>query len=210
LVEAVYRLVDEFPDGEQDPMETTAGWPDQLLDRAIEGSGNAVVFVHRGPVDAEIQQALLAAAESHCMAMNDPVALRKRLLALLVEGSENLLRHTQPQLVSHAFMCLVASAEGYRMVMGNPAPRAVAEFMRHRIGILNEMDEAALKEQYLALLANTQRTALGGAGLGLFTMARKCARPMCFHTGPFDEAHVYAALELRLERQAGVPPAKPA
>jgi hypothetical protein len=33
---------------------------------------------------------------------------------------------------------------------------------------------------------------------------------MCFHTGPFDEAHVYAALELRLERQAGVPPAKPA
>lgn len=181
-------------------MKATHPWPAQLMDRVTGVSGALVVFVHQGVVDPAVQQRLLGEAERHSLDQGDAVGLRKRLFSVLVEGLENILRHTPPALAEASFAMLTDTGGGYTLLLGNPMPRATAELVQQRLGILNEMDEVALKEHYLRLLANTERTALGGAGLGLFTMARKCGRPMLTHTSPIDDHLVHFALDLRLPR----------
>ena len=96
---------------------------------------------------------------------------------------------------------LVDAADGYRFAMGNAMPCVTATAIEHRIGLLNEMDGAELKEQYLKLLANDARSEHGGAGLGLFTMARRSDRPMVVNAAVLDPSLAYLCLELKVARQ---------
>ena len=64
--------------------------------------------------------------------------------------------------------------------------------------ILNEMDEADLKEHYLKLLSNSARSEHGGAGLGLLTMARKSAKPIVVRTARLCSMAAFLIMEVRI------------
>lgn len=163
-------------------------------------AGSAVVFEHHGPMDHSVVETLLAKAEEASIAARDAVALRKRLFNVLVEGLDNMRLHAGEDHRESAFAVLVDTPAGYRLLMGNALPVATAALLTHRVGILNEMDEADLREHYMRLLSNDSRTERGGAGLGLLTMARKSARPMVARTLPRDGGSAYFALELAVLR----------
>jgi len=165
-----------------------------------EEVGSAVVFEHQGPLDHTVVETLLATAEEASLAARDAVALRKRLFNVLVEGLDNMRLHAGDDHRESAFAMLVDTPSGYRLLMGNALPVATAALLAHRVGILNEMDEADLREYYMKLLSNDARTERGGAGLGLLTMARKSARPMLARTLPRDVGSAYFALELAVLR----------
>lgn len=164
---------------------------------ATFGQGE-VVFAHHGPVDRTLLEALVAQAENHSLASTDGVSLRKRLFNVLVEGLENVHHHTPAEMADSGFALLFRSSAGYRILLGNALPSAHAAQLSHRLSILNEMDEADLREHHLRLLANEGRTERGGAGLGLLTMARKSSGPIVAHQVPRDQASVYVALEIAL------------
>lgn len=159
------------------------------------------MFHHQGDIDHVKLRALLDRAEEASVWAGDTVALRKRLVNVLVEALENMHRHAPREHRDTAFAILVEHGDGYRMMMGNAIPAATAALLVHRVSILNEMEEVDLKEHFLRLLANDARTDRGGAGLGLITMARKSARPMVPHTLPRDGSTAYFALELAVLRQ---------
>ncbi|MBK7384976.1 MAG: hypothetical protein IPI81_16815 [Flavobacteriales bacterium] len=175
-------------------------WSELVLSSLKEGGGRGVVFHHQGPVDPEVLRALLGAAEEASIRAGDGVGMRKRLFNILVEGLENVLRHTTQDKRSTAFAVLLDTDEGYRLLLGNALPVATAALLTQRVAILNEMDEADLREHFLKFLANDARTDQGGAGLGLITMARKSARPMVAHVLPCDEFTAYFALEVAMLR----------
>ncbi|MEO8591284.1 MAG: DUF6272 family protein [Flavobacteriales bacterium] len=145
-------------------------------------------------------EALLATAEEASLSLRDAVSMRKRLFNVLVEGLDNIRLHASEDHRESIFAVLVDTPAGYKLLMGNALPVAMAALLTHRVGVLNEMDEADLREYHLKLLANDGRTERGGAGLGLLTMARKSARPMVTHTFPRDEGSAYFALELAVLR----------
>jgi len=174
-------------------------WSEPVLSPLL-GEGAGVIFDHRGAVDQETLRELLSKAESASIGAGDGVALRKRLFNVLVEGLENVHRHAQGDERSTSFAVLLDHAEGYRLLMGNALPAATAVLLAQRVEVLNQMDEADLREHFLKLLANDGRTDNGGAGLGLITMARKSARPMVAHVLRRDERSAYFALELAVLR----------
>jgi Family of unknown function (DUF6272) len=143
---------------------------------------------------------LLSKAESASLNVADGVVMRKRLINVLVEGLENMHRHTPEAERASGFALLVDHSDGYRLLLGNALPAVSAALLVHRVEMLNEMEEVDLKEHFLKLLANDGRTERGGAGLGLITMARKSARPMRIHSIPKDERIAYFALELAVLR----------
>ncbi len=159
-----------------------------------------MVFAHTGAVDEHILQALLDRAEQASLAVGDGVGLRKRLFNVLVEGLENMQRHTEGPHRESGVAVLVDRGDGYRLLLGNALPVASAALLVHRIGVLNEMEEVDLKEHFLMLLANDGRTDRGGAGLGLITMARKSAKPLLAHSLRKDDHTAYFALELAVLR----------
>jgi hypothetical protein len=158
-----------------------------------------VVFEYAGPVDRNKLDELVEIAEARSLAVRDGVSIRKRLFNVLVEGLENIHRHTPIEFADSGFALLERRDGHYRVVIGNTLPAASAALLSHRVEVLNDMDEADLRECFLKLLANEGRTERGGAGLGLLTMARKSARPMVVHSTAHDDATVHLALELSLD-----------
>lgn len=171
-------------------------WADEFARQQI-GSGQ-VVFAHRGVLDRPEMERLIEISEAQCIATSVGVATRKRLLNLLVEGLENVRHHTPGDLGHTSFAMLVSGPEGYRLFFGNAAPQVIVTSLSHRICILNDMDEADLREHHLKLLANEGRTERGGAGLGLLTMARKSSGPIITHSFPRDTGTAFLAVELAL------------
>lgn len=171
-------------------------WADELAQRGSR-EGN-VVFAHCGLLDRDGLDRLVAISEAHCLASAVGVPTRKRLVNLLVEGLENIRHHTPEELAHTAFALLVFDTSCYRLIFGNAAAQVVVAALSHRVSILNEMDEADLREHHLKLLANDGRTERGGAGLGLLTMARKCSGPIVTHAFPRDSDTAFLALELVL------------
>lgn len=171
-------------------------WSDDLARDHLEAG--TVVFVHHGELDRHGMERLIEISEAHCIGSAVGVATRKRLLNLLVEGLENIRNHTPGDLAHTAFALLLFEPNGYRLFFGNAAPQVIIAALSHRIDILNEMDEADLREHHLKLLANEGRTERGGAGLGLLTMARKSTGPIITHAVPRDAMTAFLALELVL------------
>lgn len=155
-----------------------------------------MVFDHQGLVDHGVVHRLLALAEETSLEAGDPVAARKRLFNVLTEGLENIHHHHLPDSAVASFARMVRAPWGYRLVMGNVVPAATAALLSHRVDILNEMDDAELKSQYLKLLSMQERTEHGGAGLGLITMARKSDGPIRTHCRDLGDGTVCFALEL--------------
>ncbi len=166
----------------------------------LDDARGLIVFKHVGIMDPMTIALLLSKAENASLNVADGVAMRKRLINVLVEGLENMHRHTPEGERSSGFALLVDHVDGYRLVLGNAVPVASAALLVHRVEMLNEMEEVDLKEHFLKLLANDGRTERGGAGLGLITMSRKSARPMRVHSIPKDEHTAYFALELAVLR----------
>jgi len=169
-----------------------------MADAYCARSSGEIIFAYCGQLDRPQLEELLARAEERSLSANDPTPLRKRLYNVLVEGLENVHRHTPPELSESGFALLIREGNSYRIALGNALPLAAAMLLTHRVEILNEMDDADIREHYLKLLANEGRTERGGAGLGLLTMARKTARPMVARTLPRDQASAYVTVELSL------------
>jgi hypothetical protein len=173
-------------------------WPEVMM--TVPAPAASVVFTHTGPVARDGTGAIVAQVEMHSIAMGDGMGLRKRLIGIVLEGLDNIRMHTPAEESGTGFAGLFDEGDGYRLIIGNAMPLATAELLAHRTGILNEMDDTDLREQFMKLLALDARTVNGGAGLGLITMARRCARPMVAHRLPKDDRTVYFALELRVPR----------
>ena len=180
------------------PISPSGHWAKPLTEAFAAHGNREVIFAFCGPLDRPQLEQLLARAEECSLAANDPTPLRKRLYNVLVEGLENVHRHTPPDLSESGFALLVREENVYRITLGNALPLAAATLLTHRVDILNDMDDADLREHYLKLLANEGRTERGGAGLGLLTMARKTARPIVARTLPRDQASAYVTVELSL------------
>jgi hypothetical protein len=179
-------------------MEVGQQWLEDSLLRCLEDPSGRVVFAYHGAMDHEQVQRLITEAENASLTNEDGVAQRKRMMNVLVEGLENVYHHSLPSHKEAAFALCVRDSRGYRLAFGNAVPLAMAALITHRVGILNEMDEADLKEHYLKLLSNSARSEHGGAGLGLLTMARKSTRPLAIRTAKLSQEAAFLTMEARV------------
>lgn len=173
-------------------------WLDDACTRLTRAAGSRVLFSHHGSLDHDTVHHLLATAETSSLEMADDIGPRKRMMNVLVEGLENIQRHSLPTHREIAFAMLGRHVGGYSISLGNAVPTAIAALIGHRVGILNEMDDADLKEHYLKLLSNGARSDHGGAGLGLLTMARKSERPIDVRTCKLGTSIALLVMELRV------------
>lgn len=185
---------------EATPAHKTLGqrWLEEARARALADPAATMVFAFHGVIGHDQVQALLEQAEAQSLAAGDAMPLRKRMMNVLVEGLENVTHHALPSHQEVSFALLTREQGCYRLVFGNAVPLAMAALISHRVGILNEMDEADLKEHYLKLLANTARSEHGGAGLGLLTMARKSIKPIEVRTERICPEAAVLTMELRV------------
>ncbi|MBK8341158.1 MAG: hypothetical protein IPK99_14705 [Flavobacteriales bacterium] len=168
----------------------------EIRGQALALDGATLLWEHAGSFRRADLDLALHRVENFSVDRSDATAVRKRLISVLVEGMENILVHVGEGQAALCAVMVLRTSSDYRLVFINPVPLATAALLQHRIDFLNEMDEVGLKEHYLKLLANRERTERGGAGLGLLTMARRSQRPMRVSCKPLSETEALFALEL--------------
>lgn len=159
---------------------------------------SVVVLEHAGAVLPEHISAVLGVVEGYSRLAGDHVSLRKRLIHVLVEAMDNLSRHGMSMHGDVSFVLVVRASDGYRVATGNAVPAATAVLLSHRMDILNSMPPEDLREHYLKLLANNNRSANGGAGLGLLTLARKCVLPIKTCSETMDQFTSFFTFEMKV------------
>jgi len=181
-------------------------WLDRAKARMLQVPDAIVVWAHCGPVGPDILTALLAGAEEHSLAHGESLGMRKRMLQVVVEAVDNLQRHAMGAMGEADFALLVHDRRGYRLATGNAVPSSTGAVLMNRVEILNLMGPEDVKGHYMRVLAMNARTANGGAGLGLFTLARKgsALSASCASLGPFTS---YFTLEVSVCNNEDVPPA---
>ena len=90
-----------------------------------------MVFEYAGPVDRNKLDELVEIAEARSLAVRDGVSIRKRLFNVLVEGLENIHRHTPIEFADSGFALLERRDGHYRVVIGNTLPAASAAIRAH-------------------------------------------------------------------------------
>ncbi|MCB9167596.1 MAG: hypothetical protein H6595_08955 [Flavobacteriales bacterium] len=174
----------------------TAARDDML---ALEGA--KLIGEFTGRLDRPSFERVIASVEAHSLARGDGLSVRKRLVGVLVEALENILRHGDQGPHDHCYILVHGTEAAYRIDLGNALPLARAALLLHRIDILNEMDEADIKEHYLKFLANDSRTITGGAGLGLLSIARRCQRPILASSVAITSDQAFLDLRLQVVRR---------
>ena len=185
-------------------------WLDLTKSRFLAVTDATVVFEHQGEVAPNLISEMLTSVERHSKDLGDPITMRKRLVHVMVESMDNMHRHAMGILGEASFALLVRDRDGYRFGTGNAMPCATATLLTHRVGILNEMDPLDLKDHYMKLLSNEARSANGGAGLGLLTLARKSTRPIltsCDTFGPFTSFFTFEMRVVANSDQSEIPAA---
>lgn len=179
-------------------------WMDRAKARLLQVPDAIVVWAHCGPVGPDVLTALLAGAEEHSLAHGEALGMRKRMLQVVVEAVDNLQRHGMGAMCEADFALLVHDRHGYRLATGNAVPCSTGAVLMNRVEILGLMGPEDIKGHYMRVLAMNARTANGGAGLGLFTLARKgsALSASCASLGPFIS---YFTLEVSVGND-GSPP----
>ncbi len=174
---------------------------EQVRSQMLAHGADAVLWDHCGTLTRTDLEAAVARVEDGSLSAGDPVAVRKRLISVLVEGVENILHHAGEAQTAEGRVLVGRTGGTYRIMLLNRVELATAALLQHRIEVLNAMDEVTLKEHYLLLLANDARTARGGAGLGLLTMARRSERPMRVTITASGDGYAVFCLELEVLRE---------
>lgn len=173
---------------------------DEARVRCMADPATAVIFAHNGAMDNDVLAELLRKVEGSSLSAEEGQMVRKRLVNIMMEALDNMHRHALAILRDASFALLVRDPKGYVLTTGNAVPAATAILLAHRVEILNAMDPSDLKEHFLKIFKNEARSANGGAGLGLLTIARKSAAPIVTRASSLGPFTSFLTFEVRVDR----------
>lgn len=155
---------------------------------ALAGPGVALVYSGAFP-DAHSAR-LIALCEAVLGEAPDQRTLRSRVAFVLVEAYQNVVRHAAYRAVPNNGQSLLlwrCTAQACTVTTSNPLYTEEAQALDTQLLDLRALDAETLKERYLERLQQRERTARGGAGLGLIELTRRAANPLRHRITPGDD-----------------------
>lgn len=133
---------------------------------------------------------------------------KKRLFSILVEMTQNILHYSQereffPQskvVVGAGTVHVKEKPAIYEVECGNLVTAEQKHHLEERCALINSMDQAKLREYYLAERHKCAGPHSRGAGLGLIEIARKSKNPLIVQFTPAPDNLYYYSISTRLNR----------
>ncbi len=162
------------------------------------------VLKYKGLISFENIGMLINELEKNKERYNIKLTLFKKLLALMIEILENVLKYSDkfsdfvdcyPE--HHPEFYLKKEGDSFIMSMKNLIRIQDTIEVKARIDRINGMDETALKKFYRETITNGLFTEKGGAGLGFLEMAKIAEKPLRYK---FNNLNLeYASFEIILK-----------
>lgn len=126
-----------------------------------------------------------------------PVGTYKRILLVVIETLENIMKHSENgnQQVAHdestaPVLSVIKNGEQFQVISSNLINQNIVKTLKHRIDFLNTLDQQGIKDYYKETITNGVFTKTGGAGLGLIEIARISGKRIDYEFMPVDNQYV--------------------
>lgn len=152
-------------------------------------AGDGVALVYSGAFPDAHSARLIALCEAAFGEVPEQRTLRSRVAFVLVEAYQNVVRHAAYRAVPNNGQSLLLwrwSPQSCTVTTSNPLYAEEAKVLAAQLQELGTLDAEALKERYLERLQQKERTARGGAGLGLIELTRRAGSPLRHRIAPID------------------------
>lgn len=160
-------------------------------------SGDRIAFLYSGSFHDTHTPRLIALGEEAVGDDEDGRTVRGRVVFVLVEAYQNIVRHRAmppPEVAQKAGRSLFLLRDGgqrHEVTTMNPVTEADARAIHDRLDGLHGLDQEELKARFIQSLQRGARTERGGAGLGFIEMARRSGDPL-----HHDMADIHAGYKL--------------
>lgn len=133
---------------------------------------------------------------------NEDPKIRKKLFNIFLESLQNLYHHTdnfETNSSEPSALCVInKDGEGYTILTGNYIKTEKVDLFKSQLEKINKSSKDDLRDYYLQVLNNGQRSDKDGAGLGMIEIARKTDDKLDFEFIPLHDNHTLFILNVKV------------
>lgn len=161
-----------------------------------------LMFVYRGAITEINSISMLALLEREMESSDYEFKSRKRLFMFVLENLQNIIRHGEHLHYSDMSVVVYSKRdEGYTITTENIIDNKNISDLKSRLEYLNRLDMSEIKELFRQILANSEFSSKGGAGLGLIEMTSKTGNKLDFDFVPYNDNHSYFILSKTVDSE---------
>lgn len=165
-----------------------------------------IVLYYKGKLDYDIIGELIQELKAYMSVRNVRFGLYKKLLTLMIETLENVIRYHEnfidktQVLENHpSEFQIKLKDECYTLVVSNVILNEDVDILSKRLDGLNKLDKKEIKELYKKTITDGKFSEKGGAGLGMIEMAKLADRKPEYSFREIDKHYSYFILQLFLK-----------
>jgi hypothetical protein len=162
------------------------------------------LLMFKGVISQNVLVGLASLVENNLEVVNTPQAVLKRVFAIMVELSQNILHHSAERVylpnqnapVGTGIVNIFESQGSYTVVSGNIFNKSDEKLILERVKKLQIMDHEALKRLYRDIRQKSYTDDLNknNLGLGLIDVARRADYPLDISIEPVNDKQSFLAI----------------
>jgi hypothetical protein len=167
-------------------------------DVLLDSSAELLVFAHFGDFTPNRNEHILEAISCTDINKKDLRQTTKRVVTVLVEMLQNISIHGErgENGLMNAYSVVAKGSDYFRLCTGNMLNVSAAKSLMRRLELLTEFDKEDLRTKIRQRLIEEGLSDKGGAGLGLFTIAKKAEKGWSYRFDLMENDMVYFQLNV--------------
>lgn len=153
-----------------------------------------IILCYQGAIDGDVVSSLVKLMEKNISCSGERLAVRKKVINILVEALQNILNYFAEESLdksfeNESFLIVTCTKQEYEITIGNYISAHRMKTLKKRIDNVNMMSYEDLQKVYLDILENPKISMSRGAGLGLIDMARRTQNKINYAFNEYDQEH---------------------
>jgi hypothetical protein len=133
--------------------------------------------------------------------LNEHRSTKRRLLRIVIESIQNVMRHTATGARSEGFIVRIAAErDSFSVMTGNAIRKERAALLKDKIERINSAAMNELTHLYRRALQGGPSGDEGGAGLGLMDIARRSGKKLLYEFQEMSKEYCFFRLEVTVSR----------
>lgn len=164
-----------------------------------------ILLCYKGAIDGDVVSSLVKLMEKNISSSGEKLAIRKKVINILVEALQNILNYFTEESLdksfeNESFLVVTCTKQEYEITVGNYISAHRMKTLKKRIDNVNMMSTEDLQKVYLDILENPKVSMSRGAGLGLIDMARRTQNKIDYAFSEYDQEHILFMMSMTVGR----------
>ena len=162
---------------------------------------NQLLLAYKDNINEETSYQLIAMVDSKMIGFDEEKKIKKKVFNVLVECLQNVSRHAEPEKGKDhesSILLIGRNETSFFIITGNMMNNDKTDYLKEKLEHINNLKPDEIRDKYKELMSNMEFSDKGGAGLGLFDIARKSANKFEYDFRKLSDKKTYFTLKVNI------------